>query len=288
MLDSKGTQRLTWPDFVKAVKAYVKDVDELTLKRLFDKFGKDHGINYVELMEAARGTLSSLRLQLGEEAFAQIASACGGSVTLAGLKAAHDSRNHPDVTSSVRTEADVRRDLAETWAFRLRAPQQGSLPAMSRDQREISREQFIEYCRDVSAGYQDDGNFEQLMRTVWKLPPSSRLVGSRKGERGKFASPFHTSEKPVDYTTSAKAQQEDTKANRQSLSPDKTTQATAVAHSPGGVKAGIAQKQTIEAFKKLLLRRGLRGILGFKRLLVVCSIITYRRPAIPTELVRSR
>lgn len=78
-----------------------------------------------------------------------------GEVPASTLVSLYDPRHHPSVIHGVSSPEDVFEEFASCWASKKNA--------------DVSLEDFQEYYADVSAGIDNDAQFEALIRNVWHV-----------------------------------------------------------------------------------------------------------------------
>ena len=79
-----------------------------------------------------------------------------GQVTLSELESIYNASKHPDVVAGKRTSREVLSEFMRQWD----KIDHNSI---------ISREEFVEYYKDVSASIDTDDYFELMMRNSWHI-----------------------------------------------------------------------------------------------------------------------
>ena len=89
-------------------------------------------------------------------AFARLDRNGDNKVTLAEIESIYDASRHPDVVSGKRTTREVLTAFMQQWD-------------KIHPDSVISKEEFVEYYKDVSASIDDDRYFELMIRNAWHI-----------------------------------------------------------------------------------------------------------------------
>jgi Ca2+-binding EF-hand superfamily protein len=120
----------------------------------FDPEGKGR-VPLSELLRGLRGFLSDRRRKLIDMAYGCVDQHNAGVVTLDDIVKRYDASGHPDVISAKSTAEEVTRRFLSNWKV--------SNPSS------VTRNEFADYYRNVSAMIDSDSFFESMMRGVWHL-----------------------------------------------------------------------------------------------------------------------
>ena len=115
-----------------------------------------HHIPPTQFMRVLRGPLSKRRLDMIALAFARLDRNGDNKVTLAEIESIYDASRHPDVVSGKRTTREVLTAFMQQWD-------------KIHPDSVISKEEFVEYYKDVSASIDTDDYFELMMRNSWHI-----------------------------------------------------------------------------------------------------------------------
>jgi len=120
--------------------------------RYFDKDDSDH-ISVDEFLHGIRGNLNKHRLQAVEEAFEKIDRDSGGFISINELEALYDVTHHPAVVSGEWTRKEALQDFLAQWD----ANADG----------EVSKQEFVDYFKDVSLSLKHNHEFIKAMRNIF-------------------------------------------------------------------------------------------------------------------------
>ena len=107
-------------------------------------------------MRSLRGPLSKRRLDMIDLAFQRLDRNGDNQVTLAEIESIYDASQHPDVVAGRRTTREVLTEFMQQWD-------------KIRPDSVITKDEFVEYYRDVSASIDTDDYFELMMRNSWHI-----------------------------------------------------------------------------------------------------------------------
>ena len=235
-------------------------INERDVRSIFNSFD-NNGIgiiDYEEFLNAIKGNMNSFRQGLVELAFNNIDKDGKGAIEVYNLKNLYCAKNHPDVKSEIKTEDQALGDFLET--FELFKSIYGS-----KNDRIVTKEEFLEYYNNISASIDSDKEFETLLYNVWRLKGEEPKEFSWGGKytRPLTASqyaPFGTSEEPTDYSTSLRPITKYNKEERKNLHA-----AGCPTWTKNSVECNIqrtSNKQMLIGFRKIISTRGIRGIVN--------------------------
>ena len=158
IMDNNGNKQLDreelkygFRDF--GVKLTERDLD--TVLNALDRNG-DGQVSYDELLRGLRGNMSSRRRSLILLAFDKLDADGSGLVTIEDLAMLYDTSKHPEVNAGAMTEEEALKEFLSQW------------DTIEKDGI-VSKEEFLEYYKDVSASIDTDDYFELMIRNAWKL-----------------------------------------------------------------------------------------------------------------------
>lgn len=159
IMDDNGNKQLDrdemkfgFRDF--GVKLTERDLD--TVLNVLDRNG-DGQVSYDELLRGLRGNLSSRRRSLILKAFHILDKDGSGQVTVEDLATVYDCSFHPEVNAGRMTEEEALGEFLSQW------------DTLEKDGI-VTREEFLDYYKDISASIDSDDYFELMMRNSWKIP----------------------------------------------------------------------------------------------------------------------
>eukprot|EP00826_Nyctotherus_ovalis_P006571 TRINITY_DN1156_c0_g2_i3.p1 TRINITY_DN1156_c0_g2~~TRINITY_DN1156_c0_g2_i3.p1 ORF type:complete len:592 (+),score=134.30 TRINITY_DN1156_c0_g2_i3:690-2465(+) len=257
IVDSNGTGQIDLQDFVQVVKDFKIPIDERDIRGLFEAFDRTRSgvISYEDFLDEIKSNVNSFRQKLIESAFNKLDKSGSGMVDLKDLKSAFCAKGHPDVKSGKRGEDQILTEFLET--LELFKNLYGG-----KNKQTMSREEFIEYYSNMSASVEEDRVFESIVSGTWKLREAAEKGTYGERHRPLTASqnaPFGTTEEPTDYSTALRPRRAEDSKEMAAGYPSKKG-------SPHkSVGASYTDKQLISGFRKVLLSRGTRGIVGMQR-----------------------
>lgn len=133
------------------------------------------------------------------QAFDKLDKDGNGVLEIADIKGVYNARKHPDVLGGKKTEDDILGEFLETFEAH------HTLLHGGRRNRQVTKEEFLEYYNNVSASIDNDQYFELMMKSAWKLgdQPAQKdgWSNSAKGESGVGAalgsSPYKAPERQI-------------------------------------------------------------------------------------------
>ncbi|EAX99691.1 EF hand family protein [Trichomonas vaginalis G3] len=128
---------------------------ELTeLARLLDKNG-DGMVSYDEFLFQMAPPMNESRIAIVNQAFDKLDKDGSGKVTIADLEMAHNPDNSELVRLGKTTAKAVFENLVASYSHD--------------DDKTITREEFIDYYREISPSFDLDEAFIEMMKNAWKL-----------------------------------------------------------------------------------------------------------------------
>merc|ERR1719446_448760 len=143
---------------------------------LFDGFDEsgDGQICYDEFLIALRGNLSPTRLKVTEQAWGKLLKFDkdgSGALEMDELRQVYNAKGHPAVKAGKKTEEEVILEFIET--FEVRGVVDGT----------ITKDEFVEYYKNISASIDDDAYFVLMMNSAWKMAEYANPDWKKKGSR---------------------------------------------------------------------------------------------------------
>jgi Ca2+-binding EF-hand superfamily protein len=125
----------------------------------------DGSISFDEFLRGIRGNINKRRREIVMAAFDVADKDHSGVITLSDVAAAYDASQHPEVKAGKKTAAEVLNEFMSQWD---RTERDGM----------VSRDEFLEYYKDVSASIDDDDYFELVIRNAWHISGGEGWAGA--------------------------------------------------------------------------------------------------------------
>jgi calcyphosin len=160
-MDDDNSGSLSVREFSKACKEFKVGISEQNVPILFDLFddNKDGTLDYDEFLYKIRGDISTARMDAVEKAFNKLDYGNEGIVDINVIKANYDAKKHPDVVNGKRTEQNVLCEYLETFEAH-------HLLRTTKDDVEVTKKEFIEYYKNISACIDSDRDFFLIIDTT--------------------------------------------------------------------------------------------------------------------------
>lgn len=159
IMDDSGDGVLSKEELQWGLGDYGIDVEGQDLDALFTAFDRDRSgtINFDEFLVTMRGPINVRRLNLIGMAFQVLDKTGDGQVTVEDLAGTYDTSKHPDVLSGKMTEQEALQGFMGQW------------DGMTGKDGIVTKAEFAEYYRDVSASIDEDDYFELMIRNAWHI-----------------------------------------------------------------------------------------------------------------------
>lgn len=172
LMDKDGDHRLSKDELKLGLQKFGIDVNFHEIDCLFSYFDTDRSgcISSDEFLVGMRGDINPRRLGLIHTAFDLLDKDGSGQVTLEELQTAYDCSKHPDVISGKLTEKEALQLFARQWET---------------DEPDgiITRAEFENYYKNVSASIDSDDYFELMMRNAWHISGGSGQCANSSNRR---------------------------------------------------------------------------------------------------------
>jgi Ca2+-binding EF-hand superfamily protein len=159
LMDDDGNRQISLPELQEGLDDYglrMGPKDIALLVQAIDRDGSG-ALSFDEFMLAVRGAVSERRRRLISMAFDVLDRTGDGSIMLDDIRASFDCKHHPDVLSGKMSEEQALGAFLRQFDT---IKQDGC----------VSREEFIEYYKNVSASIDSDDYFELMIRNAWHIP----------------------------------------------------------------------------------------------------------------------
>jgi Ca2+-binding EF-hand superfamily protein len=107
--------------------------------------------------------MNAFRQTYVKQAFDKLDKDGNGVLEIADIKGVYNAKKHPDVMNGKKTEDDILGEFLETFEAH------HTLLHGGRRNRQVTRDEFMEYYNNVSASIDNDQYFELMMKNAWKL-----------------------------------------------------------------------------------------------------------------------
>lgn len=159
LMDEDDDRRLSAEELQLGLERYGMLMSSEDAARLIAAIDRDGSgkLRLSEFLIAIRGEINQRRQKLIDMAFKVLDKTGNGTITIEDISAAYSADHDPDVMSG-RIAAD------EALGNFL-----GMFDTIQKDGR-VSRKEFTEYYRNVSASIDNDDYFELMIRNAWHIP----------------------------------------------------------------------------------------------------------------------
>jgi len=145
-------------EFKYAMRDYgipISDDETSAVVKYFDT-NKDGKISFDEFLRAIRGDLNQRRLEMVHMAYDVLDKSGDGLVTIDDIMMAYDASYHPDFQSGRKTKEEVLREFMQVWETH-------------KKDGIVTKEEFEDYYKDISASIDSDDYFELMIRNAWHI-----------------------------------------------------------------------------------------------------------------------
>ena len=243
--DENNSKTLDYEEFVRALKEYKINLDDEEILQLFNLFDENGNgiIEYEEFIKEVKGPMNEKRKAVVTQAFNKLDIDKSGFIDMNEIKHAYNAKNNPDVRQGKRTEEDVYTEFMETF-------QANHLLKAGPRTKRVTYEEFLDYYNNISMSIKDDDQFVFLIQNAWKLNPNTY---SRPGQNRKDLNNFEDEKEVNNYRNrdfySSQVQFGANEPEEQNKNETKLDKSLPV----------------IEKLRKIIARRGSRGIMSIRR-----------------------
>jgi Ca2+-binding EF-hand superfamily protein len=156
-MDTAGDGKLDREDLKWGLRDLGVDLDDEQFGILFDSFdaGGDGYISLSEFLVAVRGEMSDARIDIVLQAYEKLDADGSGMVTVDDILDLYDVESDPMVLEGVKTASEAGKEFMSMWE--------------TTPDGIVTRHEFIEYYKDLSAEVDSDDEFVQIVAAAWKL-----------------------------------------------------------------------------------------------------------------------
>lgn len=145
-------------EFKYAMRDYgipISDDEVSAVVKYFDT-NRDGKISFDEFLRAVRGDLNDRRLEMVHMAYDVLDKSGDGLVTIDDIMMVYDASFHPDFQSGRKTKEEVLREFMQVWETH-------------KTDGIVTKEEFEDYYKDISASIDSDDYFELMIRNAWHI-----------------------------------------------------------------------------------------------------------------------
>lgn len=159
LMDTDDNRRLSSEELQQALEHYGLSVSSDELSLLMKCLDKDKTglLNVTEFLLAIRGDINKRRQQMIDMAYNVLDKNGNGIITIEDIQSAYNVNHDPDVLAG-RLPAD---SALENFL--------GQFDTIEQDG-QVTRKEFLEYYRNISASIDNDDYFELMIRNAWHIP----------------------------------------------------------------------------------------------------------------------
>ena len=159
IMDDDGSKSLNKSEFKKAIDDLQLGFSDGQCALMFSFFDSDSSghIEYDEFLKTIRGEINEKRKTLILMAFDVIDKTGDGIVDPTDVIDTYDTTKHPDVISGKKTKSQVLKEFLDT--FDVGGEVDGK----------VTKEEFINYYKNISASIDNDEYFELMIRNAWHI-----------------------------------------------------------------------------------------------------------------------
>lgn len=164
-MDDNHSQSLDKYEFSKGMDDTGMGFSSGEIGTLFDMFDLDHDglIQYDEFLSTIRGPMNAVRTKIVNAAFDCIDRDGNGELNILDIEGLYNARFHPKFLDGSMTEQQILGEWLETFETHFNAKQG------SKNDQTVSRAEFVEYYRNVSASIDLDDYFITMMNGAWNM-----------------------------------------------------------------------------------------------------------------------
>lgn len=157
-MDDNGNGKLDKYELEWGLRDYGMDLSGKDLERIMKAFDRDGDgqIDFNEMLRGIRGKLNKRRRGLILQAYDVLDKDSSGLVTIEDVAAIYDTSKHPEVMEGAKTPEEVLREFMAQWD----GTEKDGI---------ITKEEFLDYYKDVSASIDTDDYFELMIRNAWHI-----------------------------------------------------------------------------------------------------------------------
>ena len=209
LMDEDGSGSLSLEEFKKGCGQFGISLAKHEIIRLFNGIDRDRNgvIDYDEFLKVARGFMNGFRRESVRMAWKglQKNTQNDDAVDLKQLNLVFDARGHPDVQIGRRSVAEIINEFLETFETHHK------LSVFNQSDQKVRFEEFLEYYEGISITFDNDQNFEKMIKSAWKVSePCTKIIehndlpfAGQKKKQTTTGPPFAVSPEKTEYLTAS-------------------------------------------------------------------------------------
>ena len=165
LYDDEKNNQLSFKQFEKFINDYRLNLSDEEKKNIFNLFNKNNSetIDYKELVKGLTGEMNNYRTQIIEKVFEKLDKENTGKVSFDTVINSYEPYKHPQVLNGERTSQEVLCRFIDLFEYHF------NLLNPDKDNEEVTKEEFMEFYNYISACFNDDKFFENVISSVWGL-----------------------------------------------------------------------------------------------------------------------
>ena len=168
MIYDEGNSRiLTFDNFYKYITSFLIPLSRNQADSLFKLYDRQNTgeINYDSLVNEIIGKFGESRRHMVNNAFNKLDVGRKGVLNMNIIRNGFNAKGHPDVINGKRSEQDVLSEFLDNFDYHFNLLNQGRNP----DDEEVTNQEFIDFYRYISVGFDDNNAFNKMISGVWGL-----------------------------------------------------------------------------------------------------------------------
>ena len=157
-MDNNGDRKMDRNEFMWGLRENGHTLSPSEFERIFKYFDKnnDGKVSYDEFLVGIRGDMNQRRIDLCMLAYNKLDRDGSGMVDMNDIAQAYDVTQHPKFKTGEMSRNDILTEFMAQWDRNVRDGK-------------VTKEEWIDYYRDVSASIDEDDYFELMIRNAWHL-----------------------------------------------------------------------------------------------------------------------
>ena len=165
LYDEDKNNQLSFKEFDKFINDYRLNIGNEEKNKIFKMFDKDNSetIDYGELVKGLVGEMNNYRKTIIERVFEKLDKEKKGTISFDTVINKYDPYKHPQVLSGERNAQEVLCRFIDLFEYHF------NLLNPDKDNEDITKEEFLEFYNYISACFDDDKYFENVISRVWGI-----------------------------------------------------------------------------------------------------------------------
>ena len=165
LYDEDKNHHLSFKEFDKFINDYRINITNEEKDKIFKLFDKDNSnsIDYNELVKGLVGEMNNYRKQIIERVYEKLDKEKKGTISFDTIINNYDPYKHPQVLSGERNAQEILCRFIDLFEYHF------NLLNPDKDNEEVTKEEFLEFYNFISACFDDDKYFENVVSRIWGL-----------------------------------------------------------------------------------------------------------------------